>query len=304
MNNPTVAEVIAAFRRDRINTAYRAQQEADSLPGMRELKDKKKKLLQKIMAASLNDTEHGQISGELAKINRREEQLLKSLATEYRCDQCGDTGFVDGRFCACLRDKIYREAYGAFDIPSLPESFSASDRSKFSTTFLCKNGVSQQKKYGALENYARKFAQDFPNTQTVNLLFTGNTGLGKTFLLRAIAKSVHQKGGDVMLISASNLFSDFHQHRLGGGVNLEILQNCGLLMIDDLGVEPFTQNVTVEYFLELLNIRIDKKKHTVIATNLSADKIKAKYGERVYSRIRFGDMCSQLVFEGADLRIK
>ncbi len=304
MNNPTVAEVIAAFRRDRINMAYRLQQKADSLPGMSELRDKKKKLLQKILAASLNDTDSAPTLSELAKINRQEEQLMRSLPENRGCDACGDTGFVDGHLCTCLRDKIYREAYGALDIPSLPEGFDASDRSKFSDTFVCKNGATQQKKYGALENYAKKFAQDFPNTQAVNLLFTGNTGLGKTFLLRSIAKSVHQKGGDVMLISASSLFSNFHQHRLGGDINLDILQNCGLLMIDDLGVEPFTQNVTVEYFLELLNVRIDKKKHTVIATNMSADHIKAKYGERVYSRIRFGDMCSQLVFEGIDIRIK
>jgi DNA replication protein DnaC len=303
MNNPTVAEVIASFRRDRINAAYRAQQKADSLPGMRALRDKKKKLLQKIMAASLNGEDHSQISNELAKINLQEERLLSSLANEQGCDRCGDTGFIGGRFCTCLRDKIYREAYGAQDIPSLPEGFDVSDRSKFSGTFLCKNGVSQQKKYIALENYAKKYAQSFPDAQPQNLFLTGNTGLGKTFVLHSIAKTVYEKGGDVMLIGAAELFSAFHRHRLGYDVELSFLQNCGLLLIDDLGVEPATQNVTKEYFLDLLNKRIDGKKNTVIASNLTTDNIISRYGERIYSRIRFKDICHQLIFEGVDVRL-
>jgi DNA replication protein DnaC len=304
MNNPTVTEVIAAFRRDRITMAYRAQQMADALPGMRELMARKKKLLQKILAVSPDDADGVSFLDEIKEIGRLETEITSGLSSGQGCDTCENTGFVDGRFCSCLRDKIYTQAYGAMDIASLPESFDSSDRSKFSDAFICQNGATQRKKYIALENFAKKFAQDFPDTQTVNLLFTGNTGLGKTFILRSVAKYVHQKGGDVMLISASSLFCDFHQHRLGNDVNLDILYNCDLLIIDDLGVEPFTQNVTVEYFLELLGIRMDKKKHTVIATNLSADNIKAKYGERVYSRIRFNDMCSQLVFEGTDIRVK
>lgn len=304
MNNRTVAEVIANYRKNRINTAYLSQRALDSIPGMRELHSQKKKLLQKILAGSLIDAENGSFFGELEKIERREAALATTLSAGPACALCGDTGVHNGRYCACLRDKIYIQAYGAYDIPSLSESFESSDRSKFSDTFKCKNGATQRKKYIALENYAKKYSEDFPNTQTPNLLLTGPTGLGKTFVLRSIAKAVHQKGEDVLLISASGLFHDFLQHRLGYNVNLDVLYDCDLLLIDDLGIEPPTQNVTVEYFLELLNIRIDKKKHTIVATNLSADNIKSKYGERVYSRIRFNDLCSQLVFEGIDVRLK
>jgi DNA replication protein DnaC len=304
MNNPTVAEVIAAFRRDRINVAYLSQQKADSLPGMRDLRIRKKKLFQKILAGSLHDTENGSFLRELEDIGQQEREIVSVLPGGFACSLCGDTGFVDGHFCSCLRDKIYTEAYGAMDIGALAESFETSDRSKFSDTFICKKGATQREKYIALENYAKKYAEDFPDTQTPNLLLTGNTGLGKTFILRSIAKHVYQNSGDVMLISASNLFSDFLQHRLGFDVNLDILNDCGLLLIDDLGVEPLTQNVTIEYFLELLNNRTDKKRHTVIATNLSTDNIIAKYGERVYSRIRFNGLCDQMVFEGTDIRLK
>ena len=102
----------------------------------------------------------------------------------------------------------------------------------------------------------------FPENKMPNLFLTGKTGLGKTFILRSVAKYVYEKGYDVLLINASNLFSVFHQHRLGNDVDLSLMQTCDLLLIDDLGIEPTTQNVTVEYFLDLLNKRIDNHKHT------------------------------------------
>ena len=303
MNNISVAEVIANYRRDRINLSFAAQRQTDALPGMRALRERKKDLLKKILAGALNDDENDLLLKELESIGREEKKLAGALPAPYTCDKCGDTGFVDGRFCACLRDKIYREAYGAMDIGLLSESFAVSDRTKFSDSFVCKSGITQRKKYIALENYAKKFAQDFPHTQTLNLLLTGNTGLGKTFILRSIAKAVYEKGEDVMLIGAAELFSAFHRHRLGYDVQLSFLQNCALLLIDDLGVEPSTQNVTIEYFLDLLNKRIDNKKSTVIASNLTTANIVARYGERVYSRIRFHELCGQLVFEGTDVRL-
>jgi DNA replication protein DnaC len=304
MNNISVAEVIANYRRDRINQAYTSQQKTDALPGMRSLRERKKKLLKKIIAESLSDEQTAGVMRELEEIGRQEKEIAGSLPAAYTCDKCGDSGFVDGRFCACLRDRIYREAYGAFDIESLSESFDVSDRSKFSDTFACKNGATQREKYIALENYAKKYAESFPHTQTLNLLLTGSTGLGKTFILRSIAKAVYARGEDVMLIGAGELFSAFHRHRLGHDVELAFLRNCSLLLIDDLGVEPATQNVTKEYFLDLLNKRIDGKKNTVIASNLTTDNIAARYGERVYSRLRFAALSGQLVFEGVDIRLK
>jgi DNA replication protein DnaC len=304
MNNKTAAEVIAEFRNERVNKKYLSQLAVDAIPGMSELKARKKKLLQEILSGSIKDLNKTDMEKELHEIEQRELSLLGSLQAGSKCQKCSDTGFIDGSLCQCLRDKIYREVYGAADIDSLSESFDISDRSKFSSSFKCKNGSTQRDKYIALENYARSYAEKFPINSKPNLFFTGNTGLGKTFILRSVAKYVHDKGEDVLLIDASDLFSVFHRHRLGYDIGLESLQNCSLLLIDDLGVEPSTQNVTVEYLLDLLNKRIDQKKHTVIATNLSSDNINLRYGERVYSRIRFKDVCDQLVFEGEDIRIQ
>ena len=303
MNNLTVAEVIAAYRRDRINASYISQQKADSIPGMRDLKGRKKKLIQKILAASINDTEDDSFFSDLKEIEQHGISQANGFDFLSTCHLCGGTGFLEGSLCECLRDRIYHEVYGATDIRGLTENFYASDHTLFNTGYKCANG-SQNDRYTKIENYAIAYAKRFPDNKKPNLFLTGNTGLGKTFVLRSIAKTVHQNGGDVMLIGASELFSAFHRHRLGQDVELSFLHNCGMLLIDDLGVEPATQNVTVEYFLDLLNKRIDNKKNTVIASNLSADNIVARYGERVYSRIRFKKICDQLIFEGIDIRIK
>ena len=304
MNNKTAADVIAEFRLSRIEKQYYSRQAADSLPGMREIKTRKKAILKEILFNALKETDQTSLEKELAEIEKKETSILESFQTDFSCAACSDTGYAGGRLCRCLRDRIYREAFGAADIGSLSESFDSSDRSRFSTVFKCNNGTSQRDKYIALEKYAQSYAENFPANKKPNLFLTGGTGLGKTFILRAIARYAHQNGTDVLLIDASELFSVFHRHRLGYDVDLDLLHNCDLLLIDDLGVEPSTQNVTVEYFLDLLNKRIDQKKHMVIATNLSIDNINLRYGERVYSRIRFKELCDQLVFEGMDIRIK
>ena len=70
------------------------------------------------------------------------------------------------------------------------------------------------------------------------------------------------------LIRASALFDAFFRYLHGEEMPLHFLQETGLLMIDDLGTEPVTQNVTVEYLFDLLNRRIEAGRHTVIATNV------------------------------------
>lgn len=302
MNSP--AEIIARYRSEHLGKIYDREQEAESLPGMQELRRRKKELLALFFYNAIHGVEDTVLQKQISSLESQEAALIGSTGLRADCPQCGDTGVVGGTLCSCLRDRIYHESYGAMNIQELSESFEASDKSLFTTTFKCANGATQKGKYTALEKYAKEFAESYPLTKKQNLFLTGNTGLGKTFVLRCIAKHVHQKNCDVMLLGAPDLFSIFYRHRLGEDVELSLLSNCGLLLIDDLGIEPLTNNVTVEYFLDLLNRRIDNAKHTVIATNLSTDGIVARYGERVYSRIRFKDICDQLVFEGQDIRIR
>lgn len=58
-----------------------------------------------------------------------------------------------------------------------------------------------------------------------------------------------------------------------------------LLVLDDLGMEPLMQNVTIEQIYNLLNERIVNGLSTVISTNLSMENVRERYTDRVHSRL-------------------
>ena len=96
-------------------------------------------------------------------------------------------------------------------------------------------------------NHCRKYAQNF-TMQSGNMLFSGATGLGKTFLSACIARTVADRGYSVVYDTAIHLFSDFEAEKFGmsqeenRGLSQRYLQ-CDLLIIDDLGTEMTTQFV-------------------------------------------------------------
>ena len=63
-------------------------------------------------------------------------------------------------------------------------------------------------------NHCRKYAQNF-TMQSGNMLFSGATGLGKTFLSACIARTVADRGYSVVYDTAIHLFSDFEAEKFG-----------------------------------------------------------------------------------------
>ena len=62
------------------------------------------------------------------------------------------------------------------------------------------------------------------------------------------------------------------------------LYNCELLVIDDLGTERFNSFVASELF-SCINERDNRKKSTIITTNLSLENLQSIYSERIFSRV-------------------
>ena len=85
-------------------------------------------------------------------------------------------------------------------------------------------------------------------SDSILILLVGKTGLGKSFLLYCAAKRAKDRDIDVLLIRANELFKLFFEHRLGEEVDLSYLHRAQLLLVDDIGTEPVTQNVSNEYF--------------------------------------------------------
>ena len=83
---------------------------------------------------------------------------------------------------------------------------------------------------------------------------------------------------------------------------MERLYSVDLLLIDELGMEPMLNNVTIESLFAVINERLRRRKAILITTNLTPNDIKARYTERISSRLL--DKSSSQVYRltGVDLR--
>jgi DNA replication protein DnaC len=155
-----------------------------------------------------------------------------------------------------------------------------------------------QRFVGILKDYAKGFS----NSTYENYLLIGGTGLGKTHLSTAVAKEVIDRGFDVCYVTAVGMLGDFEDKRFGHGEsedNTDRYYTADLLIIDDLGTEMVNQ-FTLSCVYDVINSRINKRKCTIISTNLNKNEIEAKYNERIASRL-FGEYYP-IIFRGTDIR--
>ncbi len=234
---------------------------------------------------------------------RRQDELLKAnnididaTPSEFSCVLCNDKGMVidNGimRPCQCrtLRLQVMRNEKFA----SLP-CFTDFDESIFTDEEQRKSTINKKIEL-------EKYVCSFPKNEKPHIILIGNTGLGKTFLLSCLTKGIHEKGYKAEMISAYVLFDSFRKQHLGEAYVLDRLSNLPFLSVDDLGVEPIYRNITVEYFSELLNLRISRNLPIAITTNLDVGNLKERYGERVVSRLFDQKKFNILGLKGNSLR--
>jgi DNA replication protein DnaC len=131
---------------------------------------------------------------------------------------------------------------------------------------------------------------------------TGGTGLGKTHLSLAIANEAIQKSFGVVYSSVGSLVTKLENEHFGresGTGVMNSLQDCDLLILDDLGTE-FKSSFSSSAIYSLVNTRLLLEKPTIISTNLSTKEMVDYYSERFASRI-IGSY-RRIVFVGRDVR--
>ena len=149
----------------------------------------------------------------------------------------------------------------------------------------------------------KRYALDF-SLKSGNLLFSGNTGLGKTFLSACIARSVADRGFSVVYESASHLFQTLEKARFEANEENRRAASkyaaCDLLIVDDLGTELPGQFVTAALYT-LINDRLLEQKPTIISTNLTEDDLVRRYNPQIASRLR--GSYKRVAFVGEDIRL-
>lgn len=244
---------------------------------------------------------HGDSHGDVKKAERQLSGVIASLglkevfAPPPHCKKCGDSGYVNGKICDCVLSMATAKDMIAFKL----HDFDDIDYGLFTP-----DAARQFRK--TAENYRIIFCDKFPDTKKRIFTLMGKSGTGKTFLASCAASAVLKKGCSVVFVTAFRFVSDacryhttFDDTRDGF---LRPYLDCDLMIIDDLGTEAVYKNITLEYLYLVINERQLEGKHSIFTTNLHVDALRARYGERISSRLMDKKTCYATEFDGGDIR--
>ncbi len=213
----------------------------------------------------------------------------------YICPDCKDTGYTsDGEFCHCFHQAMIDRLSAESNIKELVKEHNFSNfRLDYYDDHLPLaefNNQTQRQLMEATLNYCQTYMKEFDQTFR-NLLFYGNTGVGKTFLTHCIAKEMLDLGYSVLYLSAKDMCEllielSFSKGELDPGKKKlsHLIYHCDLLILDDLGSE-FPNAMSVSALFDCLDKRINRKKSTILSTNLSPNQLKKIYTDRIFSRL-------------------
>lgn len=242
----------------------------------------------------LTEEELNKIKDTITDLRFKKYELLVSkgydpeyLSLHYQCHKCKDEGYIGIKKCSCYKNKLIKLYYKDSDLEDAVKThnFNKFDISLYSNHKIGEDKFSPRRN---IENILEFIQGDYvPNfsKHNNNLLFYGNSGTGKTYLSWCIAKELLDEGFLVVYKTSDELIKCLRDIRFNNNYELEeLLLNCDLLIIDDLGAEQITEFSATELFT-LINRKLLKNKKMLISTNLSLPMITKIYSERIYSRL-------------------
>ena len=234
----------------------------------------------------------------------------------YVCPVCQDKGFLsDQQKCICFKQL---EAELCNEQSGLPDflrgvTFEEIDTDLYNNDAPMQDLPRKAKPYTQREYMVnivfpkiRMFLDTFDEPGSHNIFMTGAAGTGKTYLSACIGESLMRSLHTVIYVSAGELETLFTRIRFERGdvvemeARADLIENCDLLIIDDLGTE-FSTEVSRSEFFALISHRLGTEKSTIISSNKDLNGIEAAYGDRVASRIKGNYLV--LPFFGTDLRL-
>ncbi len=250
---------------------------------------------------------------QVEEVNRKIRESLKEaglpedyLAPVYHCSLCRDTGYTGELIkepCSCLTAAYRRkfsernglaggrtETFETFSLDMIPDEKENGQR------------VSQRDISRIAMNHCEKWANQYPENEYHTIVLSGESGLGKTFLMHAMAARLTERGFSVLIISAYQFLQTARRSFFENDEVMDELIQTPILMMDDLGSEPLMKNVTVEQLFNLINERRRRNLATVYSTNLDAQGIQERYSERIASRLTDPHSCNYLRLPGRDVR--
>lgn len=249
---------------------------------------------------------------EMKKIKEKMALLLEqyNYPTDYLerkpfCPICQDKGKIDGKDCQCInriKQKLIFEA-SSLEQRLEKDNFENFNLDIFSTEKIA--DISPRHMMKKLKKIMEDYANNF-NPHSPSIFFSGDVGVGKTFLCSCIARRVMEKGHTVLYRSASALMKESQDYyytpfedKEAYEQRYQYLMNVDLLIIDDLGTELLNERHT-SFLFNVINERSTTEKPTIISSNLKLNELREEYGDRIYSRI--SGLYKNYYIVGCDLR--
>lgn len=227
------------------------------------------------------------------------------LEPVYQCAACRDSGYtgdVPRTLCGCVRQR-YLELLGGGQEREDGPSFERYDERVYPEKAVDDAGTTQRRLTGLIRRKCEQYADGLPSG-TLNLLLHGPSGLGKTYLLKSVARRARERGIETLSLNANALLNQIRQAYFSREDEVgQPYYDVPLLLIDDLGTEPLWENITLEQLFALLEYRLERRKNTVISTNLTPDNLRERYTKRIYSRLVDERSSLVLRFQGEDVRL-
>ncbi len=231
------------------------------------------------------------------------------MEMHYICPECQDTGYIDGKKCRCFKKEEIRLLYSQSNIEEvlLRENFDSFSYEYYDDRVVIPEIQMTVADYmRQVHTWCKEYVENFEK-KGGNLIFTGSTGVGKTFLTNCIAKALIDQYQSVIYLSSNDLFDVFSKNKFHYDTEEEMkdmyqyILDCDLLIIDDLGTELNNTFVSSQLFY-CINERLLRKKSTIISTNLSMTMLRDTYSDRISSRII--SQYSIIPLYGDDIRTK
>lgn len=313
MANSTLKVLLKEYEKKRLNALLDFEKKKEDLysknPRLQEIDSELSSFAlntaKSILASSNSDVSLEELKLKTENLKKEKDAVLKNmnidasfLRPNFSCNKCEDTGYIniDNHYelCSCIKQKLFDIEYNKSNLTDLKnhnfEHFRLDLYSDEINEELYNSNISPRDNIQNIKEIAFSFLENFDNFDEKNLLFTGNTGLGKSFLSDCIANEILKKGKTVLYQTAPIMLDTIIDYRFNKENTSDVynnILNADLLIIDDLGTESMNSMKFTELF-NVINTRLlNQNNHitkTIISTNLNLQDLRNKYDERIFSR--------------------
>ena len=140
----------------------------------------------------------------------------------FECKLCSDTGYITQNYrsvmCNCLKQRLFDLEYNKMNMFDLSkynfQSFSTDIYSPNIEPQKYHSNISPRENIEIIKDICLNFIKNFDDPNEKNLLFIGNTGLGKTFLSNCIANELLKKNKTILYQTAPIMLDSIIDYKM------------------------------------------------------------------------------------------